>query len=134
MFCQFNLRWHRLYKEDMTPKLIFLAPRWRTNGDIVVCSKVNFHVRFWFKGPFIKDVINQGRGVARRSFHLIILFKKSNDEGGRGSKTQKIDDVFYKRPLWFSAFTSLVPTILNHQPLAREMSTMNLATCTKKLT
>ena len=32
----------------MTPKLIFLAPRWRTNGDIVVCSKVNFHVRFWF--------------------------------------------------------------------------------------
>ena len=50
------------------------------------------------KGPFIKDVIIQGRGGF--FYYLISLFSKIDDEGGRGGqKSQKIDDVFYERPL-----------------------------------
>ena len=49
-------------------------------------------------GPFIKDVINQGGGgFAKRWPYLINLFSKNDDEGGQ--KSQKIDDVFYERPL-----------------------------------
>ena len=53
------------------------------------------------KGPFIKDVINRGGGgFAKRWSYLISLFSKNDDEGGRGDKkSQKIDDVFYERPL-----------------------------------
>ena len=43
------------------------------------------------KGPFIKDVINQGggEGFAKRWSYLISLFSKSDDEGGRGVKNLK---------------------------------------------
>ena len=39
--------------------------------------------------PFIKDVINQGEGVAKRLSYVISLFIKSDDEGGGGSKILK---------------------------------------------
>ena len=42
---------------------------------------------------------SRGRGFAKRCSYLISLFSKSDDEGGGGQKSQKIDDVFYERPL-----------------------------------
>ena len=64
------------------------------------------------KGPFIKDVINQGGGgIAKRLSYLISLFSKNDDEGGRGGqKFRKFDDVFYERPQIEKAI-SLVPDI-----------------------
>ena len=47
------------------------------------------------RGPFIKDVINQG-GCS----YLISVYIEIDDEGGRGSKiSKKNDDGFYERPL-----------------------------------
>ena len=65
---------------------------------------------FFTKGPFIKDVINQGGGgFAKRWSYLISLFSKSDDEGGGGSKISKNwwRLLWIERPLWLNIFGSL---------------------------
>ena len=60
------------------------------------------------KGSFIKDVINQGGGVAKRLSYLISLFSKSDYEWGRGSKISKrMMTSFINSPL--SYFCHLLP-------------------------
>ena len=39
-----------------------------------------------------------GGGVAKRLSYLMSLFSKSDDEGGGGQKSQKMDDLFYEWP------------------------------------
>ena len=56
---------------------------------------------------FVKDVINQGGGgFAKRLFsNNAYLVEVMTGGGGEGSqKSQKIDDIFYERPLNESRF------------------------------
>ena len=54
------------------------------------------NVEFYERASFIKDVINRGGGgFAKIWSYLISLFSKNDDKGGRGQKSQKIDDVFF---------------------------------------
>ena len=48
------------------------------------------------KGLVIKNVINQGegRGICQNMILIKNLISKSDDVGGRGQRSQKIDDVF----------------------------------------
>ena len=65
------------------------------------------------KGPFIKDVINQGKGICQKIILLNLVKVMTKGEGGQ--KSLKIDDVFYERP----------PT-LNHVEPSLELMTSKL--------
>ena len=59
-------------------------------------------------------------GFAKRWSYLISLFSKSDDKGGGGQKSQKIDDVIYERPL------TQLPKLLHHNSkLTKKIFIMN---------